>query len=403
MPAIRTLNEHTAAAALALLSLATGLSLCLAAAPAAHAAVETQTAEVKVTNRNGKSTGTTHLEAPDAWASYSVPLQGWDGSFSKRSFELVSDTMVEGLARIDWVDQNANVAHLSLWGPGTHEVTLRETFLSKKGKARCRIDHCFTAKLKASRITTPVLGTTGGLAATPNLVICSDKTSALSTASLSTASTEGEVLWESSNEAVASVTPEGVVTGHKMGRATITASTTSKLTHEPVVLSCPVEVTYKNACAAVRNAYADYRNAALAYSQDKRMERDYRDCSSFVGRCYYDASLGRKHKAIGYSAAKTWSYNTYGQVSWLIKEDKVVSYSAVPVSKLRAGDTIYYGDATDNSTHVALYVGNGQVLHVSEGSGDYGCVRFRYSKLPQDATKALESDKRVVCIGRTCR
>ena len=90
-------------------------------------------------------------------------------------------------------------------------------------------------------------------------------------------------------------------------------------------------------------------------------------------------------------------------MSWLIEKKKVVSYKAVPVSKLRAGDTIYYGTRTDNSTHVALYVGNGQVLHVSEGMGDYGCVRFRYSKLPKDAAKALEADKTIVCIGRPCK
>ena len=403
MPATRTLNTLPAVVAAVLLPLAAGLALSLLAPPAALAAVETQAVEAEVTNQNGKHTASTSLEDPASWARYSVPLQSWDGSFAKRSFEITADTMVEGMARIDWVDTRANIAYLSLWGPGTHEVTLRESFLSKKSKVRHRIDHSFTAKLKAARITMPRLGATRSLAATPNLVLCSDKTSSLSSAALSTTSTEGEVVWQSSNEAVASVTPEGVVTGLKMGRATITASTTSKLTHKPVVLSCPVEVTYKNACAAVRNAYEDYRNAQLAYSQEKRMERDYRDCSSFVGRCYYDASLGRKHKAIGYSVAKSWSYNTYGQVSWLIKEDKVVSYKAVPISKLRAGDTIYYGDATDNSTHVALYVGNGQVLHVSEGSGDYGCVRFRYSKNPEDAAKALESDARIVCIGRTCR
>ena len=43
------------------------------------------------------------------------------------------------------------------------------------------------------------------------------------------------------------------------------------------------------------------------------------------------------------------------------------------------------------------------MLHVSEGMGDYGCVRFRYSKLPKDAAKALEADKTIVCIGRPCK
>lgn len=396
MPATRSLNAPTAAAAILLASCA--LALFALPCQTAHAAVVEQEAQVSVTNQNGKKTGTTHLDGTAEWASYSVPLESWDGAFKTRSFSLESDSLAEGMARIDWVDLNANVAHVSLWGPGTHEVVVRETFLNKKGKARCRIDHSFTAKLKAPRITTPQLTATGSLAATPNLV-----TYRTNSTKLGTAYTEGELSWASSNESVASVSSDGIVTGLKMGRATITATTSSKLTHEPIVLELPVEVTYKNACLAVRNAYEDYRNAALAYSQADRMKADFRDCSSFVGRCYYDASLGRKHKVIGYAGAKTWSYNTYGQVSWLIEKKKVVSYKAVPVSKLRAGDTIYYGTRTDNSTHVALYVGNGQVLHVSEGMGDYGCVRFRYSKLPKDAAKALEADKTIVCIGRPCK
>ena len=146
------------------------------------------------------------------------------------------------MARIDWVDLNANVANVSLWGPGTHEVVVRETFLNKKGKARCRIDHSFTAKLKAPSITTPQLTVTGSLAATPNLVTFRGNYT-----ELGTVYTKGELSWASSNEAVVSVTSDGIVTGLKMGRATITATTCSKLTHEPVVLELPVEVTYKSA------------------------------------------------------------------------------------------------------------------------------------------------------------
>ena len=145
MPATRSLNAPTAAAAILLASCA--LALFALPCQTAHAAVVEQEAQVSVTNQNGKRTGTTHLAGTAEWASYSVPLESWDGAFKTRSFSLESDSLAEGMARIDWVDLNANVAHVSLWGPGTHEVVVRETFLNKKGKARCRIDHSFTAKL----------------------------------------------------------------------------------------------------------------------------------------------------------------------------------------------------------------------------------------------------------------
>lgn len=137
------------------------------------------------------------------------------------------------------------------------------------------------------------------------------------------------------------------------------------------------------------------------------MSKNYRDCSSFVSRCYWDSSLRRKIFAIGGSEGKSWALNASAQAKWLYKNRKTVwvhdskkSPKPVSVAKLLPGDTVYYEtdyNGKDSSQwkyidHAGIYVGNGKILNTSS-SGPYGCIGYRwldYSKY----------DTSIKCVGR---
>lgn len=193
------------------------------------------------------------------------------------------------------------------------------------------------------------------------------------TASISGA---GKLKWTSSNTSIAKVSKTGKITaGKALGSCTITA-TAGEFTQV-----IPVDNTYKSAYKAVKNGFADM-GRKLKYSQAKRMEKSYRDCSSFVSRCYWDttASPARKLRAIGPEWTKSWAGTAASQAQWLNSTKRCVAKKAVATSKLLAGDTIHFqtGYAGLNTEyrhidHVALYVGGGLYLHTG-GFGGKGTV-----------------------------
>lgn len=165
------------------------------------------------------------------------------------------------------------------------------------------------------------------------------------------------VKWSSSNPAVAKVSSAGSISYKGLGSCVVTAS------FGTVAVSIPVECTYKKAYKAVVNGFADM-GTKLTYSQAKRMGSKYRDCSSFVSRCYWDTPLKRKLFAIGGSTGKTWALTAADQAKWLNKQKKTVALKAVATSKLLAGDTVHnvtgYAGINKryrNIDHVMLYRG----------------------------------------------
>lgn len=201
------------------------------------------------------------------------------------------------------------------------------------------------------------------------------------------------VKWATSNRAVAKVNAKGQITYAGLGSCVVQAAFGS------VIVEIPVECTYKKAYKAVVNGFADM-NTKLTYSQDKRMQKDFRDCSSFVSRCYWDTSLGRKAFAIGGDVGKSWALPAAEQAQWLNKEKKCIAKKAVNSSLLLAGDTVHtetqYAGPTDfylHIDHVALYVGNGMVLTTGGWSPIGGTIGLR---------GYYEGDESVRFIGRPC-
>lgn len=197
------------------------------------------------------------------------------------------------------------------------------------------------------------------------------------------------VKWSSSNPAVAKVSSAGAISFKGLGSCVVTA------TFGDIEVVIPVECTYKKAYQAVKNGYADMA-AKLTYSQPKRMQKKFRDCSSFVSRCYWDSSLKRKLYAIGGTSGKSWSLPAANQAQWLNNQKKTVAKKAVDPSKLLAGDTVYNttGYAGINKRylsidHAMLYVGNGMMLTTGGWSEVGGTVGLRWYSADNPSIKLI--------------
>lgn len=199
--------------------------------------------------------------------------------------------------------------------------------------------------------------------------------------------------WRSSDTAVARVTSKGKISYKGLGACEVRG------VFGPIEVVIPVDCTYKKAYQAVRNGFAD-ANTKLTYSQPKRMRSKYRDCSSFVSRCYWDASLKRKIFAIGGNDGKKWALTAADQAKWLNGQKKCVAKKGVSARKLLAGDTVHtqtnYAGVNNryrHIDHVTLYVGAGMLL--STGSGTYGTIGLR-------AYREDPAGTYVKFIGRPC-
>jgi uncharacterized protein YjdB len=154
-------------------------------------------------------------------------------------------------------------------------------------------------------------------------------------------------------------------------------------------IECLVEVTYKGAYQAVSNGFKDYlkgdynkTSKPIKYSQSKRMSKGYRDCSSFVSRCYYDTTLNRKIYKIG-SIKGNYASTAADQAKWLNANGKKVADKYVDSSKLLPGDTIYRGGSDKKRWrgiyHAILYVGNGYVLTTGSSTDtDDATLQLKY-------------------------
>lgn len=90
--------------------------------------------------------------------------------------------------------------------------------------------------------------------------------------------TDSGVVWESSNPEIAEITDKGIVKGKKIGNALITAKVNSS------TYGCIVSVTSELRKNVV--AFTKEYSSRSRYSQSKRMQEGFYDCSSLVWRAY---------------------------------------------------------------------------------------------------------------------
>jgi cell wall-associated NlpC family hydrolase len=175
---------------------------------------------------------------------------------------------------------------------------------------------------------------------------------------------ESRLVWTSSNEKVATVTKSGRVKTKKIGSAVISCVADGK------TLNCYLAVAKDKVVKALRWGYK--KVGKYHYSQARRMNKNYFDCSSFVYRCYRAAGKYLVSKSSWAPvAADIGRY--YVQKKCQIKP----TGSYYSEAKLQPGDLICYGGKTAKKNgrykriyHIAIYIGNGKTLESSSSSNN---------------------------------
>lgn len=156
---------------------------------------------------------------------------------------------------------------------------------------------------------------------------------------------EGTVItYRTSSKKIATVSETGKIKGVKTGSCYITVNV------DGTKMLCTVNVGTGTSTKAVL-AGADVLGSK--YSQDRRMEKGYYDCSSFAWRSYNTAG----YKLGGVTYAPTAA----DLAKKLEAEGKAISYKYTDASKLKPGDLIFYTGYSNGRykdiDHVAVYYG----------------------------------------------
>jgi cell wall-associated NlpC family hydrolase len=158
------------------------------------------------------------------------------------------------------------------------------------------------------------------------------------------------ISYNSLSARVANVDKKGYVTGKNAGCTSIQIIVDGKELLVPVsVGSSKVIGTLKYAINAI----------GTTYSQAKRMENGFYDCSSLTWRAYHSVGvdIGNKY----------WAPTAADMAKTLVKNKKAIAYKALPADKLQPGDLLFFTktDGTDNGRYKNIY-------HVAIFYGTYG-------------------------------
>jgi cell wall-associated NlpC family hydrolase len=150
------------------------------------------------------------------------------------------------------------------------------------------------------------------------------------------------IKWSSTNPKVVKVSASGKVTALKTGNAVIKAKIGDTL------LGCVVSVASQSKCKAVKQAIHIANTSQ--YSQAKRMQKGYYDCSSLVWRAYKSAGISLASSSYAPVAADLGK--------WCVQKKKTVkgglSYKNVQKMKLNAGDLLFK-DGENNGRFRGIY------------------------------------------------
>lgn len=189
-----------------------------------------------------------------------------------------------------------------------------------------------------------------------------------------------KVKWSSSNPSVVSVSSSGMIKGKKNGNVVIKAKVGD------YVFGCAVSVIPKNRKKAIDKALYIYKTSE--YSQAKRMQNKFYDCSSLVWRSYANNGVKFGNTKYAPTAAE--------MAKWCVSKRKMVkgglSQNNVDKMKINAGDIMFESGA-DNGRYKGVY-------HVEMVVG-YVCEGFDYNGKPILALKwATRLDGEYGCCGQ---
>lgn len=177
-------------------------------------------------------------------------------------------------------------------------------------------------------------------------LLVKDKTKTLKV----TGADEGSVItWTSSDPSVAKVSKTGKITAKGVGSARITAQV------DGAKLYCTVTVV----AASGKGVKAVQKGEAVLgapYSQEKRMQKGYYDCSSFVWRSYKEAG-------VNLGGVSDYAPTAADLAKKLEAQGKAISYEYLPASELKPGDIIFYSSGYENGRyknidHVSMFYGS---------------------------------------------
>lgn len=182
------------------------------------------------------------------------------------------------------------------------------------------------------------------------------------TLSTSSSGISGKVTWKSSDKSIATVTSKGKVTAKRAGYADITA------TKDGETITYRVGISSKTAILALRKCYSWY--GKLTYSQPKRMQKNYADCSSFVWRGYTRVGKTLGNRYIAFTAA--------GLSDWCKQKGYRIYEGKADIETLLPGDLIFWCGANNGRSngiyHVDIYQGNNRTLTVEREKTLYGTL-----------------------------
>ena len=158
------------------------------------------------------------------------------------------------------------------------------------------------------------------------------------------------IKWSSSNKKIATVNKKGVVKAKKIGNVVITA----KINGKPV--GCAVSVTTKqlqNVCKR-----ATYIGTHWSYSQAKRTQDGYYDCSSLVWKAY------TQYAGLNFGSS-SYPGTSATESAWCRDNNKMISggytYKKVEKMQLNPGDLIFkstdLGNPYNTTYHVEMFTG----------------------------------------------
>ncbi len=160
-----------------------------------------------------------------------------------------------------------------------------------------------------------------------------------------------KVSYSTSDSRVASVDENGVITTKAVGYAAVIVSA------DGANITVSVNVGKKKGVKAVKNAL---KAEGAAYSQARRMQKGYYDCSSLVWRSY--APLGI------YFGDKHYAPVAANEAKYLVKHKKKIAAKNInELNKLRPGDVLFFKGKPNgrykNIYHTAIYIGQQGTYH----------------------------------------
>lgn len=170
---------------------------------------------------------------------------------------------------------------------------------------------------------------------------------------LNVLNTTDKVKWSTSDKKIVKV-KNGLLTPVAVGSAKVTAKVNGKK------YICSVTVADYSEMSIEQKEVVSY---ALKYVGNKYQ--------------YGGSSLTKGTDCSGFTMAvyKKFGYNLFHNAYQQMKDTK-----SVKMKKIQPGDLIFYGSSKKNCSHVALYIGNGKVVHASTESTGIVVSDYNYRK-----------------------